>query len=93
MHDHDACLETLQDYANEGVSAVSCRLSDVSKAFCEAISETRQLRFVLEDVNSYYDMYHALSLNPNIVITDHPEILYDMMLSQDYLDLNKANTF
>ncbi len=93
MSDHDACLEALQMYANEGVSGVSCRLNDVSDAFCEAISETSQLRFVLEDVNSTYDMYHALSLNPNVVITDHPELLYDMMLSQDYLDLNGANAF
>ena len=93
MSDHDACLEALQAYVDEGVCAVSCKLSDVSSAFCEAISEVRQLRFVLEDVNSTYDMYHALSLNPNIVITDRPEILYDMMLSQDYLDLNQANAF
>lgn len=93
MSNHDKCLETLQAYVDEGVSGVSCRLSDVSDAFCEAISETRQLRFVLEDVNSNYDMFHALSLNPNIVITEHPEILYNMMLSEDYLDLNKANVF
>lgn len=93
MSSHDACLEALQMYANEGVCGVSCNLRDVSDAFCEAIRETTQLRFVLEDVNSTYDMYHALSLNPHIVITDHPEILYNMMLSQDYLDLNQANVF
>lgn len=93
MSDHDACLEKLQSYADEGICGISCKLRDVSDAFCEALSETKQLRFVLEDVNSTYDMYHALSLNPNIVITEHPEALYEMMLSQDYLDLNKANAF
>lgn len=93
MSNHDACLEALQAYADEGVCGVSCKLNEISDAFCEAICEVRQLRFVLEDVNSTYDMYHALSLNPNIVITNRPEILYDMMLSQDYLDLNQANAF
>lgn len=93
MHDHDACLETLQAYVDEGIFGISCTLGDLTDAFCEAIGETGQMRLVLEDVNSTYDMYHALSLNPNIVITEHPEILYDMMLSQDYLDLNRANAF
>ena len=37
MSSHDACLEKLQEYANEGVSGISCNLSDVSDAFCEAL--------------------------------------------------------
>ena len=93
MSNHDACYETLQNYTDAGAVAVSCKLDEVTDTFREALSENGQLRFVLENVNSTYEMYHALSLNPNIVITEHPEILYNMMLSQDYLDLNQANAF
>lgn len=93
MSDHDACSELLQLCRDSGALAVSCHQKDVTDEFREAITELGQLRFVLEDVNSNYEMYHALSLNPNIVITEHPEILSSMMISQDYLNLNKANTF
>ncbi len=93
MDDHDACAELLQFYQDNNAGALSCRQADVTDAFREALTENGQMRLVLEDVNSNYEMYHALSLNPNIVITEHPEILSDMMLSQDYLNLNKANSF
>ena len=93
MSDHDACLQLLQSYVDSGASAVSCRLGEVTDAFCEAMSETSELRFVIEDVNSKYEMFHALSLNPNIVITEHPEFLYSMMLSQDFLDLKDSEPF
>ncbi len=93
MSDHDACCELVRNYIDNGASAVSCKLGDVTDAFVEALDESGELRFVLEDVDSNYEMYHALSLNPNIIITAHPEVLYDMMLSQNYLDLNEANAF
>ena len=93
MSDKDACIELLQFCTNFGAGAVSCKQTDVTDTFRDALAENGQLRFVLEDVDSNYGMYYALSLNPNIIITPHPEILYNMMLSQDYLNLNKANTF
>lgn len=93
MSDRDACIELLQFCMGCGASGVSCRQEDITDTFREVLSEMNQLRFVLEDVNSNYEMYHALSLNPNIVITERPEILYSMMLSEDYLNLNKSNAF
>ncbi len=93
MSDYDACSELLQFCRDCGAGAVSCLQKDVTDEFREALTSIGQLRFVLENVNSYYEMYQALSLNPNIVITEHPEILSGMMISQDYLNLNKANTF
>lgn len=93
MNDQEACSTLLQSYLESGASAVSCKLNDVTDAFCGALAENSRILLVIEDVNSNYEMYQALSFNPNIVITEHPEILYNMMLSQDYLDLNNAGAF
>lgn len=93
MNNRDACRELLRTCRRNGAGAVSCPLGSVTETFRKAVRDVGRLRFVLEDVDSEYEMYHALSLNPNIVITAHPENLYSMMLSEDYLDLNKANTF
>ena len=93
LSDADAFRSFVDICADYGVAGVSCGLYDVTDAFREILYENGQLRLVLDGVNSNYEMYYALSLNPNIVITEQPEALYEMMLSQDYLDLNKANAF
>ena len=86
----DAVLTQCSDY---GACAVSCSLDQITDTFREALYSYNQLRLIIRDVHSDYSMYHALSLNPNIVITDRPDLLYQLMLSQNYLDLNTNNTF
>lgn len=93
MSDPDSCNELLRYCLDCGAVGISCHQSEVTDTFRTALMEIGQLRLVLENVDSRYEMYQALSLNPNIIITSHPENLYSIMLSQDYLNLNKANVF
>lgn len=91
--DYDACVSFLLQCSDQGANAVSCSLEQVTEPFRKAMYRADLLKLVIRDVHSDYEMYHALSLNPHIVITDQPNLLYDMMLSQNYLDQNNSNFF
>jgi hypothetical protein len=93
LSDYDACCEELRLCLDNGASGISCRQNEVTDEFRQALYDVGELRLVFEDVNSNYEMYEALSMNPNVIITAHPEILYNMMLEQDYLNQNKSNLF
>ena len=88
-----ACEKVLRQCSDCSITAVSCSLDRITDTFRDALYETNQLRLIIRNVHSESAMYQALSLNPHVVITDRPELMYQLLLSHNYLDLNKNNTF
>ncbi|MBQ7543075.1 MAG: hypothetical protein IJT44_12380 [Clostridia bacterium] len=93
LNSSKACLEAMQHCVDYGVYAVSCTLPQITDELRDALVKVHELHLVIRDVHSEFSMYESLSFNPIVVITDQPDLLYKMMLSQDYLDLNQENVF
>ncbi len=93
LHDLDVCTQYVRDASDKGASGMLCSAEIATPELCRAAMTYGQFRILLCDANSTYNMYYAMSLNPDVIITDRPNELYNLMLSSDYLNVGQFNMF
>ena len=92
LKDDDICAGLRQKACNAGAAYVRCSMENATQALSDAL-KVGTLGLILERVQNEYDMFFSLSLNPMVVITDHPGDLYEFLYTHDYLDNRMENPF
>jgi len=87
--DKDYCREFADDIANYSPFAVRLSVDDITKELADTINESNNFSLIIDDVDSSYDMYFALSLNPGGIISKDPYKFYSILVEQDFLDYKR----
>lgn len=91
--DADTCDTLRRKAYNAGAAYVRCGVQDVTETLSEALKIGETLGLILEGVQTEYDMYYALSLNPKVIVTDRPGEMYAFLYAHNYLDARMENQF
>lgn len=93
LHDSAVCRKLVDESRELGANGLLCSADYATAELRDAVNAVGMFRLLVCDVNSEYNMYFALSLNPQVIITDRPDELYQVMISGDYLNLDPYHTF
>ncbi|MGN0636499.1 MAG: hypothetical protein ACI4I5_09790 [Acutalibacteraceae bacterium] len=93
LHDVKQCRELLSVYRNNGAGMLLTTADTVTAELQQAILGFSVLPLAIRGVESKYDMYYALSLNPRMIITDRPDTLYSILFDGDHMNFEHYDTF
>lgn len=82
LSDEGVCASLVDSALKYGAAGFKCDMSRFSDEFGEMLRQ-KLLAFIITGVQSKYQMYEALSLNPDGILTPHPKVLYDLMQSEE----------
>lgn len=88
LHDRQQCVDLLWEYRDAGAGYIVTTADIVTPELLDAIPEVMSVNLVLRDVRSKYEMFQALSMNPRMIITDQPDVLYTIMFEGDHITFN-----
>lgn len=93
LHDVQQCRALLSSYRNSGAGLLLATPSQVTPELHRAVMGFVVLPLAIQGVESEYDMYRALSFNPRMVISNRPDMLYDILFDGDHLNFAHYDTF
>lgn len=93
LHDVIECRDLLSAYRNDGAGLLLVSINQMTPELHQAVNGFVHLPLAIQDVQSEYDMYHALSYNPRMIITDRPDALYDILFNGDHIDFEHYDSF
>ena len=93
LHDVIECRNLLSAYRNDGAGLLLVSVNQMTPELHQAVNGFVHLPLAIQDVQSEYDMYHALSYNPRMIITDRPDALYDILFNGDHIDFEHYDSF
>ena len=93
LNDEEVCEQLVQDAQDRGAAGLLCSAEIATESLRYAAGTHGQFRLLLCDADSDFNMYYAMSLNPDVIITTRPNELYNLMLSSDYLSIDRFNLF
>lgn len=86
------CRQLQTDAFNLGASYLRCNVS-AATASLSATLRTGTIGLILDHVETEYDMFRALSLNPAAVVTTHPKQLYRLLFDHDLIHPRMESPF
>lgn len=89
LSDVNYCQALIDEIDNYGIHSIRCSIDKVTKEFADTIYENQTLKLIISDVDSDFDMYHALSLNPNGIISKNPHEFYSILVENNFLDYKR----
>lgn len=89
LSDIEYCRELIDEISNYSPFAIRMSIDEVTKEFADAINENQIITLIIDNVDSTYDMYYALSLNPGGIISKDPHKFYSILVEHDFLDYKR----
>ncbi|MBQ3151084.1 MAG: hypothetical protein IJB86_07585 [Clostridia bacterium] len=89
LSDPEYCRTLVDEISNYTPFAMRLSVEDVTKEFADAVTENHIVSLFIDNVDSSYDMFYALSLNPGGIISKDPHKLYSILVEQDLLDYKR----
>lgn len=87
--DIEYCREFSDETANFSPFAIRLSVDDITKELADTINESHNFSVIIDNVDSEYDMYFALSLNPGGIISKDPYKFYSILVERDFLDYKR----
>ena len=88
----EICRQLQSDAFNAGVSFLRCSVANASATLSSTL-RSGTIGLILDHVETEYDMYNALSMNPGVVITTHPKELYHLLFENGYIHARMESPF
>ena len=89
LTDIEYCYTLIDELGNYSPFAIRLSIDELTTEFSNALIENQLVALIIDDVDSEYDMYYALSLNPNGIISKDPHTFYSILVEHDFLDYKR----
>jgi len=81
-----ACAKALGGAYENGAAGIRCNIDQITEEFKAYLADKTSLNLYVTGADTEYKQYLALSLNPAGIRTENPDMLYQIMIKENYFD-------